>query len=165
MFKIQVAVLHIRNAQIGNLQRSCIFATVYCATRLHDCHIPQTHDVPAGGDGSEASDLLPLCVATGEASGEEVVEQGVAQTLGGGDDLLGALNRLVNGVKHCRDRALLVSRRDQQRKGVELFASDGVERTSLCQPLKSVLSAVHSVPAECRIYPAKANGSKTAANR
>ena len=43
----------------------------------------------------------------GEAAREELVEEGVAEAFGGGDDLLGALDGLVDGVEHGSDGSLL----------------------------------------------------------
>ena len=43
----------------------------------------------------------------GTAEGEKIVQQGVAQALGGGDDRLGTLNRIVDGVEHGGDGSLL----------------------------------------------------------
>ncbi|MDE2892172.1 MAG: hypothetical protein OXN86_06710 [Chloroflexota bacterium] len=110
----------VRSAEHSN-SRIIVCRLISPSTRLIErWHIPQAHDVPGGGDGSEASDFFPLGVATGEASGEEVVEQGVAQTLGGGDDFLGPLNRLVDGVEHRRNRLLLGDRRKENRESAVL---------------------------------------------
>ena len=50
----------------------------------------------------------------GEAAGEELVEEGVAEAFGGGDDLLGALDGLVDGVEHGGDGALLGEGREEE---------------------------------------------------
>ena len=42
-------------------------------------------------------------MVAGEATGEELVEEGVAEAFGGGDDLFGALDGLVDGVEHGGD--------------------------------------------------------------
>ena len=55
-------------------------------------------------------------MVAGEASGEEFIEQGVAQLLGGGDDLLGALDCFVDGVKDGGDGSLLAEGRDKDRE-------------------------------------------------
>ena len=79
-----------------------------------DCgHIPQPHHLPARRDGAEAWDVAPLGVLAGEAVGEQVVEQGVAQLPGGGDDLLGAFDGVVDAVQHGGDGPLLRQGREE----------------------------------------------------
>ena len=80
---------------------------------------PNLTDVPGGGDGSEASDLLVLFVAAGEAFGEEVVEEGVAQALGGGDNGFGAFDGFVDGVEDVGDGLLLVEGREEKAEGLQ----------------------------------------------
>ena len=43
------------------------------------------HHLPVGRDGAEAGDVAELGVLAGEPTGEQVVKQGVAQALGGGE--------------------------------------------------------------------------------
>ena len=59
----------------------------------------------------------PLGVLAGEAAGEQVVEQGVAQALGGGDDRLGALDGVVDAFQHGGDGPLLWQGREQDVRG------------------------------------------------
>ena len=51
-----------------------------------------------------------------QAAGQQLVEQGVAEALRGGDDLLGALDRLVDGVEDGGDGALLGEGWEEDRK-------------------------------------------------
>ena len=48
----------------------------------------------------------PLRVPAGQTAGQQIVEQGVAEALRGGDDLLGALDRLVDAIEDGGDSAL-----------------------------------------------------------
>ena len=63
--------------------------------------------LPVCGDGAEARDLFPFGVAAGEAAGEEVVEEGVSELLGGGDQGVGGFDGVVYGVEDVGDGSLL----------------------------------------------------------
>ena len=82
-------------------------------SRSHLRHIPQAHHLPVRRDGAEARDVAELGVLAGETAGEQIVEQGVAQALGGGDDRLGALDGVVDAVQHGGDGPLLRQGREE----------------------------------------------------
>ena len=100
--------LHVFWADPREVTRPVISASLrWRSSRQPAPHIPQPHGLPAGGDGAEAGDVVPGGVVAGEATREKLVEEGVAEAFGGGDDLLGALDGLVDGVEDGGDGALL----------------------------------------------------------
>ena len=85
----------------------------------------------SAGDGADAGHVLPFGVPARDAAGEQLVEQGVAQGLGGGDDRLGALDGLVDGVQHVGDGALLGQAWEVDRESPDFRPPDSFERTTL----------------------------------
>ena len=69
-------------------------------------HLPIAATSQHAGTVPEAGHVRPLRVPPGQAAGQQLVEQGVAEALRGGDDLLGALDRLVDAVEDGGDGAL-----------------------------------------------------------
>ena len=68
---------------------------------------PSVHVFPVCGDGAEARDLLSIRCGAGEAAGEEIVEEGVPELLGGGDQGVGGFDGVVYGVEDVGDGSLL----------------------------------------------------------
>ena len=79
---------------------------------------------------------------SGEAAGEQVVEQGVAQAVGGGDDRLGALYGVVDAVQHGGDGPLLRKGREQDGETVYVFPRYSLDCCSPRQSLYFVSSTI-----------------------
>ena len=70
-------------------------------------YIPQPHDLPFRWGDAEAAHVAPLAMPARDAEREQVVQQSVTQSLGGGDGRLGALDGLVDSVEDGGDASLL----------------------------------------------------------
>ena len=64
--------------------------------------LPHPHNLPPLRYGPDAQRLLPFRVPAGDPAREEIMQQGVPQVLRGGDDRLGTLDRIVDGVRARR---------------------------------------------------------------
>ena len=63
----------------------------------------------------------------GDAAGEQLVEQGVAQAFSGGDDRPCALDGVVNGVQHGGDGPLLRQGREEDWEGNRIIACNSLD--------------------------------------
>ena len=61
------------------------------------------------------------------------MEQGVSHALGGGDDGLGALDGLVDGVEHGGDGALFGQGREEERETTDTVTGH-LEECTACSP-------------------------------
>ena len=103
--QINLSILKIVHPQDGNSTLSVKgdVRTIRCCLK----NIPQPHHLPRLRHDPDAGSLLPLRVPAGDAACEQLVQEGGAQLLRGGDDGLCTLNGLVDGVQHCSDGSLL----------------------------------------------------------
>ena len=103
------AILKVNNSDVRQTRVSIGKRGTFRKTlsTLNHRHIPQPHYIPGRRYRPDARRLLPLRVPTGDAAGEQFVEQGVAQALRGSDDGLGVLDGRVYGVQHGGDGPLL----------------------------------------------------------
>ena len=91
----------------------------------------------------------------GDAAGEELVEQGVAQALGGADDRLGALDGLVDGVQHGQAMAdaavpgVVQQRIEIDRMTFETDSTSGDERYHLQMSLRNVPPSYIATSSTC----------------
>ena len=100
---------------VASIESRFIAGPVRKFSSFHRRDLRQTDHLPVSRDGAEAGDVAPLGMLAGEAAGEQIVEQGVAQVLVGGDDRLGALDGVVDAIQHGGDGPLLRQGREENR--------------------------------------------------